>query len=73
MTDHEIAGQLRVDQITLICKGCKGERLYYPKPVLVGAAAIKEWLDTKPGSCCCGADKCDAKLRLEKGSPGAEP
>lgn len=66
MSDASDQERLRIDQVILICKGCKGERLYYPNPVLVGALAVKEWLDTKASRCMCGADKCDAKLRIEK-------
>jgi hypothetical protein len=57
---------IRVDQVILICQGCKAERLFYPKPILVGAAAIKAWLDAKPTRCQCGATHCDAKMRLVK-------
>jgi hypothetical protein len=58
--------KLRVDQVVLIYKGCQGERLYYPKPVLVGALMVKQWIDTKATRCVCGAETCDVKLRLEK-------
>lgn len=60
---------LVVDQVIVICKGCKGERLYYPKPNLIGAAAVKQWLDTKPTRCICGAGTCDVKLRLKQDPP----
>ncbi len=56
---------IEVDQIVLICNGCKGERLFYPNPPLVGAAAVDVWLKTKTTRCCCGAATCDARLRLK--------
>ena len=57
---------MKIDKIVLVCKGCQGERLYYPNPVLTSAEAAKAWLDTVPGRCCCGAETCNAKLHLMK-------
>ena len=58
-----------IDEITLICKGCYSERVFYPDAPLVGAQAFKEWIDTRAVQCGCGASKCDIKGRLRPESP----
>lgn len=57
---------IAIDQIILICNGCKGERLFYPNPLLDDIEKIKEWLNKKPTRCICGTEKCDAKMRIKK-------
>jgi hypothetical protein len=58
--------RLVVDQITVICNGCKTERLFYPDRPLVGAEELIDWMKTKATACSCGAGTCDVKARLKE-------
>jgi hypothetical protein len=57
---------MEIDQITLICNGCRSERVFYPDVPIVGAEQLIQWIKTKPTPCSCGARTCDAKCRLKE-------
>jgi hypothetical protein len=59
---------LEFDQIILVCKGCGGERSFYPDVALKGANELIEWMKTKAYACPCGATHCDVKAHM-KGNP----
>lgn len=54
-----------VDHVIVVCKGCRGERTYYPDANLTGAQALIAWIDTKLTPCACGAETCDVKAHLK--------
>jgi hypothetical protein len=58
--------RLVVDQITLICNGCKAERVFYPDRAIVGAEELDAWMKTEVTACACGAPSCDVKCRLKE-------
>ena len=51
-----------VDEITLICNGCRGERVFPLAERIRSAEALITW--TKATACPCGAATCDVKARL---------
>jgi hypothetical protein len=53
-----------VDEITLICKGCQGERVFPLAERIRSAKALITWMKTKATACPCGAATCDVKARL---------
>lgn len=57
-------GRAIFDEITLVCNGCRGERVFYPDAPLVGAEALIHWMKTKATACTCGAATCDVKARV---------
>lgn len=59
-----MADELVVDEITLICSGCRSERVVELPEPLRGSAAVIHWLETGPTPCGCGAKTCDVKCRL---------
>lgn len=61
---------MKIDQITLVCTSCKCERLYYPNPPLTSALAFDTWIKTKATRFVCGAETCNAKLRLANEEKG---
>lgn len=54
-----------VDYAIAVCKGCKGERKFYPDAPLVGADAIAAFLQAGVAPCPCGASHCDMKLHVK--------
>lgn len=54
---------IEIDWIVLICNGCGAKRYFTPRPHLVGAQALIEWMQTKPTPCECGARTCDVKAK----------
>jgi hypothetical protein len=59
---------LEFDHIILVCKGCKGERTFYPDRPLRGASELIAWMNTKMVPCGCGATHGDVKAHM-KGAP----
>lgn len=54
-----------VDQVALICKGCRAERAFDLDPHFRSAEEVIGWLKTVPTPCPnCDSRMCDAKLRL---------
>ena len=52
-----------VDEITLICNGCQGERVFPLTERIRSAEALIVWMN-KATACPCGAATCDVKARL---------
>ena len=67
MTEESIDGRMRrivIDAIVIVCKGCGRTADYRPDAPLVGAAQLKEWLDSNLVRCVCDAPKCDVHCHL---------
>jgi len=62
---------IEIDHIIVVCKGCKGERTFFPDRPLRGAKELIEWLDSKPTRCGCGATHCDVKAHLKSNGGGS--
>lgn len=55
-----------VDHIIVKCKGCGGERTFYPDANLIGAEGLLEWMKTKiPEGCDCGSRVADIKAHVK--------
>lgn len=57
-------GSVVIDEIIVVCKGCRGERRMKPKEPLVGAKAVIAWIEQGVPPCTCGATHCDIKLHM---------
>jgi hypothetical protein len=56
-----------VDEITLVCNGCRSERVFTLDKVMEKAEEVIEWLKTRATRCpYCPAATCDAKLRIKE-------
>lgn len=53
-----------VDEITLVCNGCRDERVFSLKERIRSAEELITWMKTKATACPCGAATCDVKARL---------
>jgi hypothetical protein len=61
--------RIEIDYLTLVCKGCGGERTFYPDRPLYGADELIEWMQTKATPCGCGATHCDVKAHIKGEAP----
>ncbi len=57
---------LVIDRITVICKGCKAERVVDFNPPMIGARTLIDYTKTKLTGCSCGHAYCDIKARMHK-------
>lgn len=56
-----------IDEVTLICQGCRGERKFRLVPHLHGAEEVHQWLRKNATRCPtpgCLAAACDAKMHM---------
>ncbi len=55
-----------IDQITLICDGCKGERVFELPARLASAAELIAWMQANATRCQCdAAETCAVKCRMK--------
>jgi hypothetical protein len=59
-----VSQRVIIDEITVICSGCRGERTVKLAEPLVGAQAVHEWVQQGIPPCQCGATHCDIKMRM---------
>ena len=53
-----------IDQVTLICNGCRGERVFELEKRIESAYELITWMNIYPTACSCGAATCDIKCRM---------